>query len=367
MASYEPFGSVLVTGGCGFVGRNLVKALKQAQPDCNIVVLDVNTSSHTIPGVEYHAIDISDEPAMRAVFSSLAHPPRVIFHIACPPPLARNHDAFYRVNVDGTRLLLSLAQGLGTVKAFVYCSSSSVIHDNVSDLVDADETLPVLKPPVQKRVYTLTKALAEEECLAANRAHGMLTLAIRPCTTFGPGDFLLSARVVNNVRTGRARYQLGEGKNDYDFTYIENLVHAFLLAASRLLQAADAPALPPGDPMRIEGEAFNISNDERVPFWGFTLLMAEAWGTPVSEKELVKIPLWVGLILGFVTEWATWILTLGKKEPAMSVETVGYTYKVRTINIEKAKRVLGYKPLYSMREGIQKTAEWFKEQERKSQ
>ena len=101
---------------------------------------------------------------------------------------------------------------------------------------------------MQKRVYTLTKAIAEEECLAANRTHGMLTLAIRPCTTFGPGDFLLSARVVNNVRTGRAR-----ARTTTTSTYIENLVHAFLLAASRLLQAADAPALPPGDPMRGRG------------------------------------------------------------------------------------------------------------------
>ena len=141
-----PFGSVLL---------RRPQSRKGIEAGAAGLQLDVNTSSHTIPGVEDHTIGISDEPAMRALLSSLAHPPRVIFHIAWPPPLARNHDAFYRMNVDGTRLLLSLAQGLGTVKAFVYCSSSSVIHDNISDLVDADETLPVLKPPrAEARLHT---------------------------------------------------------------------------------------------------------------------------------------------------------------------------------------------------------------------
>lgn len=108
-----------------------------------------------------------------------------IFHIAGPDSMVIKPQLFEEVNVGDTRNLLASAAKLGTVRAFVFTSTSSVLHDNVTDLIDADEPLPILRPPVQKRVYTLTKAQAEQDVLAANRKEGlrsMLTVSIRPCT-----------------------------------------------------------------------------------------------------------------------------------------------------------------------------------------
>lgn len=89
-----------------------------------------------------------------------------------------------------------------TAQAFIYTSSSSAIHDNVSELVDADETYPVLRYPAQKRVYTLTKVEAEDETLGANRQDGdssMLTVSIRPATAFGARDYGFLGKVIGTA------------------------------------------------------------------------------------------------------------------------------------------------------------------------
>ncbi|KAF2141534.1 uncharacterized protein K452DRAFT_228725 [Aplosporella prunicola CBS 121167] len=367
---YEPFASVLVTGGCGFVGHHAIAGLIKAQPECAITAIDIDISN-TLPGASYHRVDITDSKVLHSFIRSLNPPPQVIIHAACAPILARDHSILWGVNVDGTRNLLDAARDVGTVKAFVHCSSSSVVHDNRTHLIEADENLPVLQPPAQKRVYTVTKAVAEKDVLAANRSSAskdgstMLTVAIRPCTLFGPGNDLFISKIINVVETGRARLQLGEGTNQWDFCYIDNLIHGLFLAASALLRAANEPPLPAD--RRVEGEPINITNLGRLPFWGFTLAVADALGKPVPKKDIVKIPLWVGLIMGFVAEWGVWLFSLDKKEAGMSVETVGYTYLIRTLKCDKARERLGYAPLVELHEGIRRTIEEYKKQQGKKE
>lgn len=164
-------------------------------------------------------------------------------------------ELFEKVNVGGTRNILSSAAKLGTVQALVFTSTSSVIHDNVTDLIDADETLPILRPPVQKRVYTLTKATAEKEILSANRKAGngsMLTVSMRPCTAIGEADTVCVGKMIRRAEEGRMRFQMGNGKNVYDFIYIGNLVDAHILAAQALVKGYGKP--PPPAHQRVDGE-----------------------------------------------------------------------------------------------------------------
>lgn len=177
-------------------------------------------------------------------------------------------SAFESVIVGGTRNLLAAAKDVGTVKALIYTSTSSVIHDNLSDLVDADESLPILCPPVQKRVYTLTKATAEEDILAANRAGGdtsMLTVSLRPALCFGERDRHFLAKVLAVAQSERTKFQMGAGKNEFDYVYIGNLADAQVLAAERLLDAWGKP-VPMEQGQRIDGENFNVTNNERMLF-----------------------------------------------------------------------------------------------------
>ncbi|KAJ4412521.1 erg26, C-3 sterol dehydrogenase [Gnomoniopsis sp. IMI 355080] len=355
---------VLVTGGCGFLGSHLVEGLLAEDASCEVHVVDLHTERNRVPGVTYHDCDITSSADVDAVF--LKTKPKTVFHVASPDPIFLNPSRFRRVNVDGTHNVLVAARK--TAQAFVYTSSSSAIHDNVSELVDADETYPVLRYPAQKRVYTLTKVEAEDETLAANRQNGdssMLTVSIRPATAFGARDCGFLGKVIAQARAGKANVQIGPGKNYYDVTYVSNLVDAHLLAAHALINAyGKAPSSPEA---RVDGEAFIITNDEPVLFWEFQRAIAASVGRPVKEEDIKVVPLWVVMLLALISEWTTWILSFGKKQPAITREAVHLSTINRTLKCEKAKRVLGYKPKVGVYEGLEIAGKWFLQEEKRAQ
>lgn len=110
-------------------------------------MLDLYTDRNRLPSVSYHDGDIASLDQVRSILQTVKPP--VVIHTASPTMAsgADNPAIFEKVNVDGTRNLFECAAKIG-VKAFVYTSSASVVHDNVGDLVDADESLPVLRRPV---------------------------------------------------------------------------------------------------------------------------------------------------------------------------------------------------------------------------
>jgi len=220
--------------------------------------------------------------------------------------------------------------------------------------------LPVLRPPVQKRSYTLTKATAEADILAANRAAGdasMLTVSMRPATAFGEDDDTCLGKMVAVAQQGKTRFQMGDGKNVFDFIYIDNLVEAHVLAARALVAAYGKPPPPPD--RRVHGKCFNVTNDEPVLFWEFSRKISAAAGRPVQPEDIVVIPVWVGLVIGWLSEWLVWIRSSGTSQPNMTRDGIRLITINRTLNRDKAKRVLGYRPKVSMHEGIERGVKWF--------
>ncbi|KAH8897454.1 NAD(P)-binding protein [Thozetella sp. PMI_491] len=364
--SGAPLGPVIVTGGCGFIGFHIVTRLVESETDCEVHVIDINIDRNRVSGATYHTCDISSLPDVEAVFA-LAKP-KTIFHIACPDSTVHQDAVFYRVNVVGARNLLAAARKIRTVQAFVNTTTSSIIHDNVSDLRDADETLPVLQYPAQKRVYTLTKAEAEAEILAATRESGdasMLTVSIRPASAFGPRDSVTMGKMVANARAGKANIQMGDGNNYYDFVYISNLVDAHMLAAQALVRAYGKP--PPAKDVRVDGQAFHVTNGEPVKFWEFHRAIAASVGQPVRKEDIRVVPVWVALLFAAISEWVTWVRTFGKGHAAVTREMVRLTVITRTLNGDKARRVLGYRPRVSIEEGLAIAGKWYMEEERKAQ
>ncbi|KAI1874552.1 hypothetical protein JX265_004760 [Neoarthrinium moseri] len=354
-------GPVLVTGGCGFIGFHIVSGILKREPECQIHVIDTNTSRNRVVGVNYHTADISSATDVDAVFT--AAQPKTIFHVACPDSTVQQPEVFQRVNVGGARNLLASAKRTKGVQAFVNTSTSSVIHDNLTDLFDADETFPVLKYPQQKRVYTLTKAEAEGDILAANRADGdssMLTVSMRPATAFGERDTVCMGKIVANARAGKGKYQMGPGGNLYDFVYVSNLVDAHILAAEALLRAFGQPPQP--QDARVDGESFNVTNNEPVCFWEFQRAIGASVGLPVKKEEIKAIPIWLALLMATISEWTTWVWTWGKQQPIVTREAVKLTTITRTLKGEKARRILGYEPKVSMSEGLERAGKWFVEE-----
>ncbi|KUI69913.1 Sterol-4-alpha-carboxylate 3-dehydrogenase, decarboxylating [Cytospora mali] len=356
-------GPVIVTGGCGFIGSHIVDHVLALDPTSDVHVIDINTQRNQTSGVTYHTCDISDFNEVQVIFERIK--PRTVFHVACPDSTVLQDSTFRRVNVTGTRNLLTAAKS--TVHAFVNTSTTGVIHDNITDLVNADETFPVLQYPASKRVYTLTKAEAEAEVRAANRENGdssMLTVSVRPATAFGERDGICFGKIVANVRRGNGKNQIGPGNNLYDFIYVSNLVDAHILAAQALHRAYGKPPSPID--MRVDGECFHVTNDERVLFWDFQRAIAASIGLPVKKEEIKVIPVWVAYLFAALSEWFTWIKTGGKGSPIVTREAVRLTVIERTLNGEKAKRVLGYRPKVSINEGLARTGKWFVDEARRA-
>lgn len=357
---------VIITGGCGFVGSHLAEGLLAENPDCQIHVIDLDTARNQVPGVHYHTCDITSSTDVESVFVETK--PQTVFHVASPDPLVLNPARFRSVNVNGTKNLLDAAKRTKSVKAFIYTSTSSAIHDNISELVDADESLPVLRYPAQKRVYTLTKVEAEDEILVVNRQDGdssMLTASIRPATAFGARDLGFLGKVIAQARAGKANVQIGPGKNYYDVTYISNLVDAHLLAAHALVDTYGKPA--PLAERRIDGQAFIITNDEPVLFWDFQRAISASVGMPVKQEDIKVIPYWVAMLVAAVSEWSTWIFSFGRKQAPITREAVHLSTITRTLKCDKAKRVLGYKPRVGVYEGLEESSKWFVEEVKRTE
>ena len=319
--------------------------------------MDIKIDPSQLPNVTYHRADISCLADIKTALHQLR--PDVIFHTASPTAFAHNLDFFLKINVEGTRNLLEAAQEVGCVKAFIYTSSASVIHDSVSDLHDADDTWPVLYMPVQRSEYSHTKALAEDIVLRANRQSHTLTLSLRPSGMFGEEDQTTVKPMVEAAASGKYKYQIGSGKNLFDWTYIGNVAQAHVDAAYALLEAHGKPLSSIPTERRVDGETFLITNDEPVAFWDFARSLGAAAGYPTKVEDVRSIPRLVGLAMAYIAEWAVWIVFFGQKKSAMSVSGIRYSTTHRTFCVDKAKKRLHYQPEVDMAEGIRRAGESF--------
>lgn len=372
----KSLGSVLVIGGCGFLGSHIVRQLLDSY-SCDISVLDLRTTTNRYPNVSYHEGNITSLESLRPIFSSIK--PTVIIHTASPAFTADNQklhqgkarSLFHSVNVTGTTNLLTCASETPSVKAFIYTSSSSVIHDTISPLRNANESYPVLFSPLQPEYYAETKAQAESLVLSHNRhpsSTQLLTASIRPAGIFGEGDLQLIPGMMKALAKHQTAFQLGENNNLFDFTYVGNAAHAHILAAIALLTTAQkfGTQMVPLDHERADGQAFFITNAQPVYFWDFARAVWAAAGDPTSlayPGSIWTINEALGLAIAWLLEWIMWAVTAGKKQPSMTRGVVKYSCMTRYFDTGRARSVLGYKPVWGLDEGVERTIRWWKERE----
>ena len=153
-------GKVLVVGGCGFLGHHVVDLLLRDYA-ATVSVVDLRCSNNRRPdadGVRYFEGDITDADRLAAVFDETR--PDVVIHTASPAVHSQGKVAnalLKKVNVDGTRGVIEACRKT-RVRALVYTSSASILSDNVSDLINADERWPVIRGENQTEYYSETKA-----------------------------------------------------------------------------------------------------------------------------------------------------------------------------------------------------------------
>lgn len=200
--------------------------------------------------------------------------------------------------------------------------------------------------------------------IAANRAPPsptLLTVSIRPAGIFGPGDVQLLPPIINVHTTNKTGFQLGDNSNLFDFTYVENVAHAHILAARALL-ATSQLSVAPLDHERVDGECFFITNDSPVPFWDFARSVWKYAGSEKGTEHVWIIGKDVGMLLGGVMEWGMWLV--GRKAK-LTRRQVKYSCMTRYYDVGKAKKRLGYVPIVGLEEGIKRGVGWFLEEARR--
>ena len=228
----ERFASkALVTGGAGFIGSNLVRALL-ARGD-EVRVLD-NFSTGYRRNLEPLDVELV-EGDLRSYerVATAVNGVEVVFHQGALPSVPRSIQdplSSSAVNVEGTLNVLLAARDAG-VRRVVFASSSSVYGDAPGMPRRESQPLAPLAP------YAVSKLAAEQYCMVANRVFGLETVALRYFNVFGEYQDPLSGyaavipKFIRIMLDGERPTIFGDGETSRDFTHVENIVEANLAAA----------------------------------------------------------------------------------------------------------------------------------------
>ena len=324
---------VLVTGGCGFLGRHIVDLLVQCA--CKeIVVFDVVAPNIPFPPSVTPVVgDLLRPSDLQPLFSSLY----AVFHVASPPPTANNPALFHSVNVTGTSHVIAACRH-ATVPRLVYTSSASVVFTG-ADQKNLDESSA--RPPTHGLdAYTRSKLHAEALVLQAADP-SLHTCALRPHGIYGPRDPHLLPNIHAVCLQRKNRWQIGAGTNLVDFTYVENVAYAHLLACTQL-----GPKSP------VSGQCYFVTNRQPVLFWDFFGRMFNELG-----YDAPSIPLPMGLMrpLARGLAVAKGLYPRLPVPPSFTVQAVNYAGSHHYYSCEKAVKDFGYFPAVSLEDGITRT------------
>jgi nucleoside-diphosphate-sugar epimerase len=323
---------ILVTGGTGFLGKHLAKALLEGGHQVRLIGRNFAQAQALVEsGARPVVADLRDEAAVRVACEGVD----VVYHVgALSTPWGKRAD-FYDINVRGTGAVVAACREHG-VKRLIYVSSPSVVFDS-HDQHDVTEDVPY--PQHFASIYSLTKKLGEDLVNAAARS-GLQTVILRPKAMFGPGDQALLPRLIAAARQKRLP-QIGDGRNLVDLTYVENVVHALLLA---------------GESRAAVGKTYTITNDEHVPLWDVIRTVLKRLNL---STQLRQVPLSVALAAAVLMEMRA---ALTGKEPLLTRYSAAILARTQTYNIGAARRDLLYAPRISIADGIERTLAALEEQ-----
>ncbi len=309
---------ILVTGGAGAIGSNLVKALSDAGAK-SVIILDNLSSSYkwiipSLPNVMFIEGDVTDDIDLKRVFNEK---PEIVFHLAAF--FANQNSVDYpekdlEINGFGTLKMLEYSKLVG-IKRFIYASSGCAIYGKEAPLPLTEEfTTMHLSTP-----YQITKMLGELYCNFFYHHYELPVVKTRFFNSYGPGEVPGQYRnVIPNFIywsiKGLSLPITGTGEATRDFTYVEDLVNG-LLRAGYYKQAI--------------GQEFNLASGKETKIINLANMINNSVGNKAGVKFVSK------------RKWDT---------------------KSRLLaSIDKAKQLVGYEPKTEFKQGLMNTIQWFKE------
>jgi nucleoside-diphosphate-sugar epimerase len=307
---------IFVTGGSGFVGRNLIRALVARGDEVRALA----RSESSIKAVEALGAkatkgDLDDVTAMTEAMRGA----QLVFHAAAQTDLNGTRDQFFQVTVTGTENVLAAARAAG-VRRVVHIGTEAVLADG-KPIVAADETRP--RPHNPAGLYPWSKGLAEERVMAANK-DGLETVVVRPRFVWGSDDTSVLPNLIANIKSGRFRWIAG-GHYRTSTCHVANLVEGALLAAGK------------GKP----GEIYFLTDGEPVELRGFLTDLLRTQNVDPGNKA---VPRWVVRVGAALTGWM-------KNPPVTKTEVALFGVEVTVVDA-KARSELGYSSAMTIQRGL---------------
>ena len=322
----------LVTGGGGFLGKAIVKRLRERGDE----VRSFSRNPHpalTAMGVEHCRGELADAGAVKRAAEGCD----LVFHVAAKAGVWGPYEEFYRANVLGTKHVIDACR-LHGIKRLVYTSSPSVVFDG-SDMEGVDESVPY--PEHFEAFYPQTKAEAEQLVLQASD-QTLATVALRPHLIWGPEDNHLVPRILERGAKGALR-KLGSRECLVDTVYIDNAALAHLQAADHLAVGSV-----------VAGKAYFLSQGEPLPIWDVVNRILDAGGLPPVTRIISPS---LAYTIGAILEKVYGLLNL-KGEPRMTRFVAKELSTSHWFDLSAARNDFGYQPEVTFDEGIERLREW---------
>ena len=368
----EAFGTVLVTGGNGIVGSHVVDAFIADGAFKRIVATQHRQNQYQNSKATYRVCDITDHLQVTALLEEVQ--PQVIVHTVSPGPFA-TPQAQRRVNYIATKQLLEAALQNRWVEVFVYTSSieAVVLKSGFNSKPETEEEAVLNDLKTGTSAYARTKGAADALVLSFSTGttqtniknspghfqNALLTCSLRIGGLYGERDQKTIGNLLKLVNTIGARFQIGPNEAVHDWVYTGNAARAHVLASKTLLDSSRHPSK-----LRVDGEAFFITDGKPVSFWEFSRrVLVEAGDSKLKRQPAVKIlqvPFGVMLFIASMGEISYKVFTLGSKRPKMGRHHFDFMKNGCWFSIEKARERIGYVPLCDTYEGVRRSVKWFR-------
>ncbi|MEL7370432.1 MAG: NAD-dependent epimerase/dehydratase family protein [Myxococcota bacterium] len=318
-----------VTGGSGFVGRNLIQSL--VADDIHVFALARSeAAARTVTDLGARVIhgSLDDQSALEEGCDGAD----IVFHSAAWVKNWGDPKEAERINVGGTQRLLDAAASK-KIGRFVHVSTEAVLNGG-TPLIDADETWPYPEPQKQPGPYPRTKAESERRVMAAAKA-GLPACVVRPRLIWGAGDTAILPMAIAAVRAGRFMW-LDGGRHSTSHVHVRNVVHALRLAADK------------GE----SGETYFVTDGMTHTYKEFFTAQLKTRGVNPGNR---KLPISLAWPLASSCEaiWRTFGLSSVPPINRTEVAVVGLQMTVSDL---KARRELGYAPIVDWDAGVAEMA-----------
>ncbi len=308
---------VLVTGYAGFLGSNLTKKLLSMR--ARVVGIDKLTlrkntllNSHDLKKMTVIRGNVANYRLLQQTLHE--HRIEIVFHLAAEAIVGqclKSPRRTFSSNIQGTWTVLDACRNTPSIQAVVIASSDKAYGSHNKLPYDENSALAGAHP------YDVSKSCADLLAHTYFHTYGLPVCITRCGNIYGPGDFHFSRIVPDVIRSSLANKTVfirSDGKFTRDYVYVDDIVDGYFCLAQKMGR------------LNLAGEAFNFSNED-----------------PISVLKLVKL-----------------IYILSGKTPDYKIlNQAKYEIHHQYLSSAKAKKILGWKPHYTLREGLKKTIAWY--------